>query len=56
MQLNLAFLEPPKPPRHQSSGPWDQIDPEARAAALEILSRLIVRMLATKPAKDATHE
>ena len=56
MQLNLAFLEPPKPARHQSTGPWDEIDPGARAAALEILSRLIARMLAAKPAKDATEE
>jgi len=56
MQLNLAFLEPPNPPRRQSTGPWDQIDPGARAAAIEILSRLIARMLAAKPAKDATNE
>jgi hypothetical protein len=56
MQLNLAFLEPPNPRRYQSSGPWDQIDPGARAAALEVLSRLIARMLAAKPAKDATDE
>jgi hypothetical protein len=56
MQLNLAFLEPPNPPQHQSTGPWNQLDPGARAAALEILSRLIARMLAAKPAKDATDE
>jgi hypothetical protein len=56
MQLNLAFLEPPKPARHQATGPWDEIDSGARAAALEILSRLIARMLAAKPAKDATNE
>ena len=56
MQLNLAFLEPPNPPRHQSSGPWHEIDPGARAAALEILSRLIARMIAARPAKDATDE
>jgi hypothetical protein len=56
MQLNLAFLEPPHPTRHPSSGPWDQIDPGARAAALEILARLIARMLAAEPAKDATDE
>ncbi len=43
MQLNLAFLEPPKPARHQSTGRWDEINPGARAAALEILSRLIAR-------------
>jgi len=56
MQLNLAFLEPPNPARLQSIGPWDQIDPGARAAALEILSRLIARMLAAKLPRDATNE
>ena len=56
MQLNLAFLELPNRPRHPATAAWDQIDPEARAAALEILSRLIARMLAAKPAKDATDE
>jgi hypothetical protein len=56
MQLNLAFLEPPNPHRHQSSGPWDRINPGARAAAIEILSRLIARMLTAKPAEDATNE
>jgi hypothetical protein len=56
MQLNLAFLELPNPPLHQTTGPWDQIEPGARAAALEILSRLIARMLAAKSAKDATNE
>jgi hypothetical protein len=56
MQLNLAFLDPPNPPRHQSGGPWNEINPAARAAALEILSRLIARMFAAKPAKDATDE
>ena len=56
MQLNLAFLDPPNPPHHPLTGPWDRIDPGARAAALEILSRLIARMLAAKPAKEATNE
>jgi hypothetical protein len=56
MQLNLAFLRPPSPLRHQVTAPWDQIDPGARAAALEVLSRLIARMLAAKPAKGAANE
>ena len=40
MQLHLAFLEPPNPPRHQSTGPWDQIDPGARAAYGKLLDAL----------------
>jgi hypothetical protein len=56
MQLNLGFLDLTSPPRQQSSGPWNQIDPGARAAALDILSRLIARMLAAKPAKETTDE
>jgi hypothetical protein len=52
MQLNLAFLEEPHPrdrPRLPASPPWDRIDPQARAAALDILARLIARMLAAPP-------
>jgi hypothetical protein len=56
MQLRLAFLESPNPPRPRPIGAWDQIDPGARAAALEILSHLIARMLAAKPTQDATDE
>jgi hypothetical protein len=56
MQMKLAFLDPPNPPRPQSSGPWDRIDPAVRAAALEILSRLIARMLAARPAKETSDE
>ena len=52
MQLKLTFLEEPHPlDRRQppSSAPWDRIDPQARAAALDILARLIARMLAARP-------
>jgi hypothetical protein len=52
MQLNLAFSEEPHRPGRQqppSSAPWDLIDPQARAAALDILARLIARMLAAPP-------
>jgi DNA invertase Pin-like site-specific DNA recombinase len=43
VQLTLAFLEPPRLP----ITPWDQLDAEARAAALEILARLIAQALET---------
>ncbi|MFL4998566.1 hypothetical protein [Microvirga tunisiensis] len=56
MQLKLAFLEEPKPRQTQSEGPWNQIDPGARAMALEILSRLIAQMLAARTAKEASHD
>ena len=61
MQLNLAFLNPPEPP----SGPaptspppaaWEQLDEAARIAALDVLARLIARMLANSPSKEAGHE
>jgi len=45
MQLELAFLER-LTPRAAKAGPWDQIDPQAQIAALEILGRLIAQMLA----------
>ena len=46
MQLELAFLERPAAPAARMKGPWDQIDPQAQIAALDILSRLIAQMLA----------
>jgi len=52
MQLNLAFSEEPhRPDRRQPplSAVWDRIDPQARAAALDILARLIARRLAASP-------
>jgi hypothetical protein len=50
MQLNLAFLDQPDfPPSRSPAAPsaasWDQIDEASRMAALEILTRLIARML-----------
>jgi hypothetical protein len=51
MQLNLAFLDlsdpPPSPaPTIPPPAAWDQLDEAARIAALELLARLIARMLA----------
>ncbi|MFL5050774.1 MAG: hypothetical protein ACJ8D4_11730 [Xanthobacteraceae bacterium] len=54
MQLTLAILDPPdpKPPAPQlapipSPIPWERIDGEARRAALDLLARLIARILTT---------
>jgi len=61
MQLNLAFLDQPDlPPSTSPAAPsataWDQLDEASRMAALEILARLIARMLAPEPAKEASDE
>jgi hypothetical protein len=59
MQLNLAFLDQPDPlPNPSSAAPsaWDQLDEAARMAALEILARLIARMLTTLPVTEASDE
>ena len=48
MQLELAFPGRPTPLAARPKGPWDQIDPQAQIAALEILARLIAQMLAAK--------
>lgn len=50
MQLNLAYFDPSDPPGSslwESLAPslWEQLDEPARGAALEILARLIARML-----------
>ena len=60
MQLNL-FLDPsdlPSSPRPSSRSPtaWDQLDEGARIAALKLLARLIARMMANAPIKEAGHE
>jgi hypothetical protein len=61
MQLNLAFLDLPNPPPSPAptSPPpaaWDQLDEAARIAALEVLARLIARMLADALTRGAGHE
>jgi hypothetical protein len=50
MQLKLAFLDLPDPPPNPSAATpsttaWSQLDETSRIAALEILARLIARML-----------
>lgn len=60
MQLNLAFLDPPDPPvgpLPPSLAPiaWERLDTAARSAALDILARLIARMLVAT-ANGARHE
>jgi hypothetical protein len=44
MQFMLEVPEPPKPP--PSPTPWDKLDEATHIAALEILARLIARMIA----------
>ena len=60
VQLNLAFFDPPDPPGgalSESLAPslWEQLDEPARRAALEILARLIARMLVAA-ASEASHD
>lgn len=66
MQLKMPFLEVAEPPPvtpTAGSAPtnppptaWEQIDETARIAALGVLARLIARMLANAPSKEAGHE
>jgi hypothetical protein len=61
MQLKLAFLDPPDlAPNPSPAAPlttaWRQLDEAARAAALEILARLIARMLAARSKREASDE
>ena len=60
MQLNL-FLDPsdmPSSPMSSSppQGAWDQLDEPARIAALELLARLIARVIADASIKELGHE
>ena len=61
MQLNLAFLDrpdlPPNPsPAAPSATTWEQLDEASRIAALEILARLIARMISARSTREASDE
>jgi len=61
MQLNLIFLDEPDLPPSQSlavglTTAWDQLDGASRLVALEILTRLIARMLSAQSTKEANDE
>jgi hypothetical protein len=61
MQLRLALLDLADPPTspmptNSPSAPWEQIDEAARMAALEVLARLIARMLAVQEAGEMADE
>lgn len=55
MQLDLAFLDRPISPTLPTGG-WEQLDPDARASALLILSRLIAQMLLAHAAGETSDE
>ena len=61
MQLNLAFLDPPNPASNPSPAAplataWRQLDEASRVAALEILARLIARMLSARLKMEGSDE
>ena len=56
MQLNLGFFDLRDPPGGAlTESLWEQLDEPARRAALEILARLIARMLVAA-ASEASHD
>ena len=60
MQLNLAFFDPPDPlggllSESLTQSLWEQLDESTRCPALEILARLIARMLLAA-ADEASHD
>ena len=60
MQLNLFLDTSDLPSSPTSSSPpqgaWDQLDETARIGALELLARLIARVIADAPIKELEHE
>jgi hypothetical protein len=62
MQLNLAFLDRPDLPPNPfpaaapSATVWEQLDEASRIAALEILARLIARMISARSTREASDE
>jgi hypothetical protein len=55
MQLNLDLFDEPDPPATPAAT-WEQIDEAARLAAIEMLARLIARMLQDAPVTEPTDE
>jgi hypothetical protein len=60
VQLSLDFSDQPDPPgrplgKSPTPSHWEQLDEPTRCAALEILARLIARMLIAA-ANEASHE
>jgi hypothetical protein len=51
MQLNLGFFDQPDLPARTPAA-WEQIDEAARVAAIEILARLMTRMLLGRQAGE----
>jgi hypothetical protein len=51
MQLNLDFFDQPDLPARTPAA-WEQIDEDARVAAIDILARLISRMFLRGRAGD----
>jgi len=61
MQLRLLFLDETEPtassiPTNSPTTPWKHIDETARMAALELLARLIARMLAAQEEGETPDE
>ena len=61
MQLRLVFLDEMDPspssiPTKSPTTPWEHIDEAARMAALELLARLIARMLAAPEVRELPDE
>jgi hypothetical protein len=61
MQLTLAFLNSPDQPQQvpapdRAATAWDDVDETSRLAALAILARLIVQMLAADPGKGTSND
>ena len=54
MQLRLVFLDETEPT--SPTTPWEHIDETARMAALELLARLITRMLVAQEAGEMSDE
>ena len=55
MQLNLDLFDESDPPAAPPLT-WEQIDETARRAAIEMLARLITRMLQDAPVTEPTDE
>jgi hypothetical protein len=55
MQLNLQLFDESDVPQRAAAA-WEEIEEAARIAAIDMLARLIARMLQDEPATEASDE
>jgi hypothetical protein len=52
VQMRLTFLDPPAP----EARVWEALEPEQRAAVIDVLARLLVKTILVQPLEEPDDE